>query len=141
MRVLGLDVGDKRIGIAISDPNNRFAVPLTALERRSPEDDVAEIARLAASEDAGEAVVGLPVSLDGVEREQARRAREFAARLESVGLRVRLWDERLSTAQAERLLRRDRPQHRREKGAPDALAAAIILQGYLDSGREAASSE
>lgn len=136
--MLGLDVGDKRIGIAISDPNNTFAVPLTALERRSPESDVAEVARLAASEDAGEAVVGLPVSLDGVEREQARQAREFAGRLEQAGLRVRLWDERLSTAQAERLLRRDRPQRRREKGAPDALAAAIILQGYLDSGREAA---
>lgn len=135
--MLGLDVGDKRIGIAISDPINTFAIPLTALERRSSEDDIAEIARLAASEEAGEAVVGLPVSLDGVEREQARQARDFAERLEKAGLRVRLWDERLSTAQAERLLRRDRPQRRREKGAPDALAAAIILQSYLDSGRDA----
>ena len=139
--MLGLDVGERRVGVAISDPDNTFAVPLTALERRTLEGDVAEIARLAASEDVGEAVVGLPVSLDGVERKQARQARGFARRLEESGLRVRLWDERLSTAQAERLLRRERPQRRREKGAPDALAAAIILQGYLDSGRRAGPAE
>lgn len=139
--MLGLDVGERRIGMAISDPNTTFAIPLRALERGSLEGDIAEIKRVVASEDVGEVVVGLPVSLDGVEREQARRVREFAGHLEGAGLRVRLWDERLSTAQAEQLLRRERPQRRREKGAPDALAAAIILQSYLDSGLPGAPAE
>jgi putative Holliday junction resolvase len=141
MRVLGLDVGDKRIGVAISDPNNTFAIPLRALERGSLEGAISEIRAVAAAEGVGEVVVGLPVSLDGVERDQARRVREFAGRLEDAGLLVRLWDERLSTAQAEQLLRRDRPRPRRERGAPDTLAAAIILQSYLDSRLTEGSTE
>lgn len=141
MRVLGLDVGEKRIGMAISDPNKTFAIPLRALERASLENVISEIKRVAASEDVGEIIVGLPVSLDGVERGQAQRVRKFAERLEDAGLRVRLWDERLSTAQAQQLLRRDRPPRRRERGAPDALAAAIILQSYLDSGPSGPAAE
>lgn len=139
--MLGLDVGDRRIGMAISDPDGRFAVPLRTLERRSVEGDVSEISRAAASEGVEEVVVGLPVSLDGVEREQAGRVREFAGRLGGAGLRVRLWDERLSTTQAEQLLKRERPRPKREKGAQDALAAAIILQSYLDSNAPGAPTE
>ncbi len=146
MRVLALDVGDRRIGMAISDPNGRLAVPLRTLQRRSLEADVAEIAALAAQEEAGTLVVGLPLSLDGSEGRQAEHVRGFARRLQdSVSLPIEFWDERLSTVQAEQLLSRrqaglrtHRPRSSKGKAEQDALAAAIILQGYLDSRRSAA---
>ena len=143
MRCLGLDVGDRRIGIAISDPDGRLAVPLETLHRQDRRQDIDAIAALVEREEVETVVVGLPLSLDGTAGPQAQQVQEFAAALrESIAVPVEMWDERLSTVQANHLLRRDsrdsrnRRKGRREKGTTDAMAATIILQGYLDSRRK-----
>ncbi len=134
MRALALDVGDRRIGLAISDPNGQVAVPLRTLHRRSLEADIADIAGVAAREEVEAIVVGLPLSLDGAAGHQAERVQDFVVHLKAVvRLPIVLWDERLSTVQAEQLLRTAPPRSRRARAERDALAAAIILQGYLDS--------
>ncbi len=141
MRFLGLDVGERRIGVAISDPNGQVAVPLRTLQARTQEAAVREIAALVAEEGVEAVVVGLPLRLDGGVGEQAESVQQFVRLLlPAVNVPVTLWDERLSTVQAEQLLRREsrsRPGGRRaprkNEAEKDALAAAIILQGYLDS--------
>ena len=141
MRFLGVDVGERRIGLAISDPNGQVAVPLRTLRPKSAEDGVAAIAALVAEEAVEAVVVGLPLRMDGTAGQQAEVVEEFVRLLlPAVSVPVTLWDERLSTVQAEQLLRRDsraRPGDRRgsrkSKPEQDSLAAAIILQGYLDS--------
>ena len=140
MRILGLDVGDRRIGLAISDPNGQVAVPLRTLHRTAQDGAVDAIAALVAEENVEAIVVGLPLRLDGSAGSQAESVQEFVRQLlPAVNVPVTLWDERLSTVQAEQLLRRDGPPSRKRKAEQDALAAAIILQGYLDSrpGRQA----
>lgn len=137
MRILGLDVGDRRIGLAISDPNGQIAVPLRTLHRGTPAGGIGAIAALVQEEGVEAVVVGLPLRLDGSAGRQAESVQEFVRQLlPAVKVPVTLWDERLSTVQAEQLLRRDRRSPRKSKGEQDALAAAIILQGYLDSRRE-----
>jgi putative Holliday junction resolvase len=138
--MLGLDVGDRRIGLAISDPNGQVAVPLRTLQRTAQDGAVDAIAALVAEENVEAIVVGLPLRLDGSVGSQAESVQEFVRQLlPAVNVPVTLWDERLSTVQAEQLLRRDGPPSRKRKAEQDALAAAIILQGYLDSrpGRQA----
>ena len=136
MRVLALDVGDARIGLAISDPNGQVAVPLRVLHRRSLEADIADIVGLATQEEVETLVVGLPLSLDGTAGHQAEHVQEFVGHLQAAtDLPIVLWDERLSTAQAERLLQMAPPRSRKARAEQDALAAAIILQSYLDSGQ------
>jgi putative Holliday junction resolvase len=150
MRILALDVGERRIGLAISDPDGRVAVPLETLGRRDEDADVRALADLVEREDVQVVVVGLPLSLDGSVGPQAERTQEFARRLAGVIPRpLEMWDERLSTVAAERALAppglsgrrgrrrmgvsgRRRPPERRQ-GARDALAATLILQAYLDS--------
>jgi putative Holliday junction resolvase len=139
-RILGLDVGERRIGVAISDPEGRLAVPLRILERRSDDADAQAIAHLARAEGAGALVVGYPLSLDGSIGPQARRVQAFARRLaEASGLPLELRDERLTSVQAERAPTRPRgraPKGARRRRAPaDDLAAAIMLQSYLDRHR------
>lgn len=137
MRLLGLDVGDARIGVAISDPNGQVAIPLMTMQRRSAETSIAAIAALAGKEEVGALIVGFPLSLNGAVGPQAQRVQEFARRLQAaVAVPVELWDERFSSVQADELLRRDRPRSRKGRAEQDSLAAAIILQGYLDSKRE-----
>ncbi len=141
MRFLGLDVGERRIGVAISDPNGQVAVPLRTLQVTTQEAAVEEISKLAAAEAVEGVVVGLPLRLDGGVGAQAESVQAFVRLLvPALSVPVTLWDERLSTVQAEQLLRREtraRPGGRRAPGKnaeeKDALAAAIILQGYLDS--------
>ena len=138
--MLGLDVGDRRIGLAISDPNGQVAVPLRTLHRTAQDGAVDAIAALVAEENVEAIVVGLPLRLDGSAGSQAESVQEFVRQLlPAVNVPVTLWDERLSTVQAEHLLRRDGPSSRKGKAEQDSLAAAIILQGYLDSrpGRQA----
>ena len=138
--MLGLDVGDRRKGLAISDPNGQVAVPLRTLQRTAQDGAVDAIAALVAEENVEAIVVGLPLRLDGSVGSQAESVQEFVRQLlPAVNVPVTLWDERLSTVQAEQLLRRDGPPSRKRKAEQDALAAAIILQGYLDSrpGRQA----
>ena len=140
MRVLALDVGDKRIGVALCDPEERLATPLTTVERTGESSDVDEVLRLAGEHDAGEIVVGLPISLSGHRGTQARRVEEFARRLtERASIPVKPVDERLSTVQAERLLRESGVEPSRDRARVDAAAAAVILQSYLDSRRTPSS--
>ncbi len=127
-RVLGLDVGDRRIGLAISTPEGRLAVPLRVLERTNDPSDLETIASLAKAEAVEALVVGHPRSLDGSVGPQARRVEAFARRLgEVTGLPIELWDERLTSVQAERSARAGG-----RRGPSDDIAAAIILQAYLD---------
>jgi putative Holliday junction resolvase len=137
-RILGLDAGDRRIGVAISDPDRSFALPLRSILADGRELDA--IRSLAGAEDVGEVVVGLPLSLSGEDSAQTQHVRDFAARLEAhLSLPVHLWDERLSTSEAQRLggdAGRSRSRRGRGKQPPpmdtDAIAASIILQAYLD---------
>jgi len=135
MRTLGLDVGERRIGIAISDPDGRLALPVGAHERRG-RDDIGALLDLAQREEAGRIVVGLPLSLDGSHGPQAQTAEAFAESLqERTDLEVVLWDERLSSREADHHLRAAGTRGKAAKSHRDAIAASIILQAYLDSRR------
>ena len=140
MRVVALDVGEKRIGIAISDLTGTLARPLGVLRPSGLELDALdvvarEIARLAAEEDGvGAIVVGLPRRLDGSPNDMTPRVEQFARRLESkTSLPVALQDERLSSREAESRLAIRNKDWRSRKAKLDAAAAAVILQDYLDS--------
>ncbi|MBM2809419.1 MAG: Holliday junction resolvase YqgF [Chloroflexi bacterium] len=136
-RILALDVGSKRIGLAVSDELGVIATPRGALQRRSYNKDAAAIDELLHDLDAARIVVGLPTGLSGRPTEQTKRVERFAAMLASrVSVPVDLWDERLTTAMA-RSTGQISNQDRRT-GRLDALAAAYILQSYLD--RRAMSS-
>jgi putative holliday junction resolvase len=131
-RVLALDPGGRRIGLAISDPLGITAQGLATFDRRRDGDLLARIRAILAEYDVDRIVVGHALSLSGRETEASRLASELARELREVfGLPVDLWDERLSSAEAERTLRGARAA----KGAVDRLAAVLILQGYLDARR------
>jgi putative Holliday junction resolvase len=135
VRILGLDVGERRIGTAICDPDERVAVPLRVIERQGRQAGVQSVLALAAQEEVDALVVGLPLSLDGSKGPQARRTEAFARQLSArTSLPVELWDERLSTVEAERYAAA-RPRRRGRRGTSDALTAAIILQSFLDARR------
>ena len=139
MRTLGLDVGDRRIGIAISDPDGRIALPVRTHERRG-RDDVAVLLDLARREEAQRIVVGLPLSLDGSRGDQAETAAAFAEQLRDASdIEVVLWDERLSSREADHHLRATGKRGKAAKAERDAIAAAIILQAFLDSRRTGAA--
>jgi len=137
VRVLALDVGERRVGIAIGDPTGTVARPLQALVRGSREEDFAAITALVAEHDVGLVVVGQPLSLDGTEGPQARRVARYAEALAAMlPVPVVAWDERFTTVAAEDILRQNRRQKKRQartRGEVDSIAAAVILQGYLDS--------
>jgi len=133
LRTLGLDVGERRIGLAISDPEGRLAVPLRVFERRG-RDDTAEIAALAVREGVERIVIGLPVSLDGGMGMQAQQAEAFAGSLRAASrAEVVLYDERMSSIEADRHLHAAGFRGRAAKERRDSTAAAIILQAFLDS--------
>ena len=133
MTVLALDVGDRRIGLAISDPTGMLASPLGVVERGPS--DVDDILRVALDNGVTEIVVGLPLTLAGESRAQAGKVRSFVQELRSkTDLPVTMVDERLSTVQAQRMLRESGSGRRgRDRGRLDSAAAAVILQAYLDS--------
>lgn len=136
MRCLGIDFGERRIGLAISDPEGRLAVPLTTLERRNDRSAVREIAEIARREGVARLVLGEPVGLDGQRGEAAERVRRFGSRLAEVsGLPVRLVNESLTTVEAQERLREAGVDLRREPERIDAVAAQILLQEALDSDR------
>lgn len=137
-RILGVDSGERRIGLAISDETELVARPLLVIQRREDalKRALDEIQHVAAREGAERLVVGLPLNADGSEGHQARRARALAKLLEKVVARpVELWDERLSSVEAERQLHEQGRSVRRlrQAGGIDAHAAAVILQDYLDA--------
>ena len=135
-RVLGIDAGERRIGVALSDELRVLASPLIVLDRRRGLSVVLDqLAALALREGVVQVVVGLPLNADGSRGPQARRAQDFARVASRVlGVPVSMWDERLSTREAESILREQGGNLRRARqtGARDAGAAAVILQDYLD---------
>jgi len=134
MRTLGLDIGDKRIGVAISDPEEILASPLATITREDDKKAIADIIKLVDQHDVERIVVGLPYSLDGSIGGQANKVMDFAERLSKhTTASMETWDERLSTVAVERLLREAGSKKARKRARRDAAAAAFILQGYLDS--------
>ena len=137
-RYLGIDYGTKRIGLAISDPDGRMASPLSVVRARGdPQGDARAVMTAVEGYEAGEIVVGLPTNMDDTEGPQAKLTRSFGRAIGQVsGLPVHYWDERLSTFAADALIRPaelTRTQRRRRR---DAVAAQLILQGFLDAHAE-----
>jgi putative Holliday junction resolvase len=134
-RVLGLDLGDARIGVAISDDARRMAVPLGTVRTGAPA-DVRAIADLIREHGVTLVVVGHPLLLSGEAGERAHHAERFAGAIETtLGVPVRLQDERLSTVEAERALRESGTSGRDRRGTIDRSAATVILQAWLDTDR------
>ncbi len=134
MRILGLDVGTKRIGVAMSDELLLTAQGMKTLERRTLQSDLNEIKEMIKMNDVVEAVVGLPLNMDGSYSAKTKEVVEFMdSLLKVVSVPVKTWDERLTTVQAERVLLEADMSRAKRKRLTDKLAAQIILQGYLDS--------
>jgi len=135
MVILGLDLGERRVGVAVSDPEGIIAHPLEQFEPKGRRDLVARVAELVGAEGAERVVVGQPARLDGTLGEQARRHEATVAALrEALGVPVSVWDERLSTRRAERSMREAGLGRGARKARMDKVAAAVILQAYLDAG-------
>ncbi len=134
MRILGLDIGSKRIGIALSDELTLTAQPLEVLSAKTAEQDAKHIVGLVNQYTVSEIVVGMPFNMDGSAGTQAQKVREFIALLSTmISIPVLEWDERLSTVAADRiLLEADLSRSKRRK-LVDKIAAVLILQGYLDN--------
>lgn len=136
MRILALDVGEKTIGLAVSDPLGLTAQPLTTLRRQSKEKDLAALASLVRQLEVEEVVLGLPRRLNGSLGPEARRVQQLGELLrERLGLPVRYWDERLTTVAAEQALLAADLSRRRRRQTIDQTAACLILQGYLERRR------
>ena len=151
MRSLGLDVGGRRTGVAISDPQGVLALPLTVIDRKDLEGALAEIVKLVRQYRVECIVVGLPYSLEGHLTAEAERIKAFTAKLgDALAARgdsapapvsIQMWDERLSTVAAEKLMIEANTRKDRRAQHGDALAAAIVLQGFLDNRRPDACEE
>ena len=134
-RVLAVDLGDVRVGVALSDPMGWTAQPLPTISAKAAGGPVKAVATLVRVHDVATVVVGLPLLLSGEEGERARLSRAFGARLgaEVPEVEIVLWDERLTSSQAERQMIADGVGRNRRRGKVDAVAAALILQSFLDS--------
>ncbi|MDI6900191.1 MAG: Holliday junction resolvase RuvX [Anaerosomatales bacterium] len=142
MRFLALDIGEKRIGVAVSDPAGIVATPVTVLDAEEVERDPCALRELAEERDVQVVVIGLPVTLAGEEGPQAARVRAAAERIGAeLGLPIEWWDERLSTATARRALAEGGVSARKSRGDVDRLAAAVFLQAFLDRRATAAPKE
>lgn len=134
MRILALDLGKRRIGLALSDPLGITAQGLPTLERKNMRTDLGILARLGREHEVGLFLLGNPLHMSGREGAQAAWVREFAGALqERTGIDVRLWDERLTTVAANRVLRDSGISIEKRGKAVDRLSAVILLQSYLDS--------
>ncbi len=139
MRILGVDYGLARIGLALSDPTGLLAQGLTVLKRKSDSDAALAIHQLVLEHGVQQIVVGLPLNMNGSEGERALQCREFANLLRDVcHLEVVLYDERLTTVSAERILIEAQVRRKDRRQVVDSVAASILLQSYLDSLRAAA---
>jgi len=133
MAILGLDYGEKRIGVALASGEARLAVPLSVIERSGEAADLDKVFALIEQYDVERIVVGLPRSLDGSIGPQAEEVLAFTGALtEHVAVAVDTWDERFTSVAADSLLSEAGVKRERRKGRRDAMAAAITLQGYLD---------
>ncbi|MCX7919563.1 MAG: Holliday junction resolvase RuvX [bacterium] len=134
MSILGLDVGEKRIGVAISAGDGNIAVPLKVLHRMSKEKDIREIKNIIAENKVTEIVVGLPRRLDGTLQIQADKVQRFIQLLqEHIDIPIHTWNEWLTSKEAERTLITADVSRQKRKQVIDKLAAVLILQGYLDA--------
>lgn len=133
-RILALDLGKRRIGLAVSDELSITAQGLETLERKNLRTDLAILSRIIAEKGVGLVLVGNPVNMSGQEGRQSEWAREFADALtRRCGVPVKLWDERLTSVEAGRVLRQSGASIAKRAAAVDRLSAVILLQSYLDS--------
>jgi putative Holliday junction resolvase len=144
MRYLALDVGDRRVGVAVSDETGSIAAPLTVIRRASKVQDFAHIARLVRELEVGGLIVGHPLNDDGSAGPQAQRIERYALALakdlqaDGLDLPLTLWDESLSTRRAQQAMIAAGRKARQRRARLDAVAAAVILQDYLDAQRPSA---
>ena len=132
-RIMGIDYGDARTGIAFSDLLCSIVGSTTVIHSRKPEKTLQEIVRLANEHDAGEIVMGLPKNMDGSEGPRAELCRSFAEEVrQATGLEVTLWDERRTTVEAHNILNEHNYHGKKRKNTVDAVAASLILEGYLN---------
>lgn len=142
MRAFGLDVGTRTVGVALSDALGITAQALTTLRRAGLRGDLKALKRLAETHEVRSAVVGLPLNMDGSEGASAARSRAFGEALaKALDVPVHYWDERLSTVAAHRALRESDLSGERRRELVDQVAAALILQGWLDAQRSTADEE
>ena len=131
-RIMGVDYGDARTGIALSDLLCSLVGSTTVIHSRRMDKTLQEILRIAKEQDVGEIVVGLPKNMNGTEGSRAELCREFARAVEeTTGLPVRLWDERRTTVEAHQILSDHNYHGKKRKDTVDAVAASLILEGYL----------
>ena len=139
--VIGLDLGDVRIGVALSDPDRRLAVPIGTVHVGRPPGELTAIAALVRDHGATLVVLGLPLNMDGSRGPRAALAEGFAETLRGfLGVEVELFDERLTTVEAERGLREAGVKGRERRAVVDAAAARVLLQGWLDAHRSRGSA-
>ncbi|MDO5400422.1 MAG: Holliday junction resolvase RuvX [Eubacteriales bacterium] len=131
-RIMGIDYGDARTGVAVSDLLCSIVGSAQVVPSRNTDKAVADIVRIAGENQVGEIVVGLPRNMDGTEGPRAELCRAFAQRLrEATGLPVELWDERRTTVEAHNILSQHNYHGQKRKNTVDAVAASLILEGYL----------
>jgi putative Holliday junction resolvase len=136
MRVLGIDFGDKRIGLAVSDKLGFTAQGIGRYQVKNKKDDKKFFQELASKYDIQEVVIGLPLRMDGTEGARAEKTKEFASWLERIlNLPITLWDERLTTQQASRILNQQKIKKKTKKDLKDQISAVIILASYLENER------
>lgn len=134
LRIIGLDVGERRIGVALSDPTATIASPVEVVIITDDESAFTAIAKLVDQHQVDGVVVGMPYSLSGVAGPAAEKVREFVGELSRrLPVKVVTWDERLSTIAADRSMRETGVKRQKRENLRDAVAAALILQSYLDS--------
>ena len=136
MRVLGLDLGSKRIGVALSDPAGVIASPFSTLERKGGERDLSAVRELVREHEVGEIVVGLPLHMDGRRGPEAQAAIRFAEALRgAIDIPVGTIDERWTTLEAERALRESGRRGKKQRAVVDSVAASILLRTWLERRR------
>ena len=132
MRIMGIDYGDARTGVAISDLLCTLVGSAVVVPSRNTDKAIADIVRLAQENQVGEIVVGLPRNMDGTEGPRAQLCREFAEKLrQATGLPVAMWDERRTTVEAHNILSQHNYHGKKRKDTVDAVAASLILEGFL----------
>lgn len=132
-KIMGIDYGDARTGIAVSDLLCSIVGSTCVIPSRNTEKAIADIVRLCRENSVGEIVVGLPRNMDGTEGSRAALCREFAARVgEATGLKITMWDERRTTVEAHNILSQHNYHGQKRKNTVDAVAASLILEGYLN---------
>ena len=132
MRIMGIDYGDARTGVAVSDLLCSIVGSTCVVPSRNTEKSMVAIVKLARENDVGRIVVGLPKNMDGTEGPRAELCREFAEKLrEATGLEVAMWDERRTTVEAHNILSQHNYHGKKRKNTVDAVAASLILEGYL----------